>query len=240
MKEENEVIVEEKKDSHKPNKNTNILLTVLKKHKIGLLLIVFLMLVSGTFSWFVFNKTVDLSLQAHVKSWNIELGDDDGDTYVIEIADLYPGMATIDTSGGAGIPITNNGEIAADISIDIVSITLFGETQTDEDYTVKKTTTADGIEFSVEGYPFVLTFTLSAEHLTSGASTTLNYILEWEYEKAEGTDCTFVDDAGNTINDCDAQDTYFGEKSYEFSNDEDHKGESSLIIQMKMNVTQSN
>ncbi len=238
MEEENLKIEEE--TSHKPLKKKDILFIVLKKHKIGLLLIAFLIMVSSTFAWFINNKTVDLSLHAHVKAWNIELGDDeDGDTYVIEIADLYPGMATIDTSNGAGIPINNNGEIDASIDIDIVSITLFGKLQSSNDYTLEKNTTANGIEFVIKGYPFVLSFRLSADYLTSGASTTLNYTLEWVYEKDDNTQCSLVNDEV-TIDNCDALDTYFGEKSYEFSSNPDNQGESSLVIQMKMNVTQAN
>lgn len=240
MGEEERVIIEE--DTSRKTSKKNILLTVLKKHKIGLLLIVFLLTVSGTFAWFVYNKTVDMSLHAHVKAWNIELGDDDGDTYVIEIDDLYPGMTTIDTKNGGGIPITNNGEIAANIQIDIVSITLFGELQDKEkqDYVLEETTTSEGKKFTVKGYPFVLSFTLSSDYLTSGSSTTLNYSLEWVYEKDSSYDCTFKDDDGNVLNDCDAQDTYFGEKSYAFSSDPAHINEPSLVIQMKMNVTQAN
>lgn len=230
--------LKDKKTSHKPKKD-NVIITVLKKHKIGILLVIFLFMVSSTFAWFVFNRTVSMSLTTHVKAWNIELGDDDdGDTYVIEIADLYPGMATIDTEAGGGIPITNNGEIAADISVDIVSITLFGELQElGVDYTLEKRQNNSETEFVVSGYPFVLTFKLSSDYLVSGASTALNYSLEWVYENTDPS-CYKTDADGETYNQCDIDDTYYGEKSYDFSIDSPNS--SSLVIEMKMNVTQSN
>lgn len=224
--------------SHKPKKD-NIIITVLKKHKIGILLVIFLCMVSSTFAWFVFNKTVDMALTTHVKAWNIELGDEDEeDTYVIEIADLYPGMATINTASGGGIPITNSGEIAADISVDIVSITLFGELQkAGEDYILEKRQNNSETEFVVSGYPFILTFKLSSDYLVSGASTALNYSLEWVYENTDPS-CYKTDEDGETYNQCDIDDTYYGEKSYDFSIESPNS--SSLVIEMKMNVTQSN
>lgn len=230
---------EEKNIQTEVKQKKNIILTVLKHHKIGILIIIFLMMVSSTFAWFVYNKTVNMALITHVKSWNIELGDDkEGDTYEIKIDDLYPGMATIDTANGGGIPIVNNGEIAADISIEIISITLFGELQTlGTDYDIVRTDAVSGTEFKIDGYPFILVFKLSSDYLTSGASGNLNYTLEWDYENSEA-EC-MQDASGNALdyNRCDAEDTAFGEKSYEFSSA--NPNDSSLIIQMKMNVTQS-
>ena len=114
-------------DSQKVVDNKNILLTVLKRHKIGLLIIILLVMISSTFAWFIYNTAVDVSLNAHVKTWNIELGNEGNeDVYEIKIEALYPGMATIDTSlSNSGIPIHNAGEVAAVISINITSITLF-------------------------------------------------------------------------------------------------------------------
>ena len=125
MKEE--ILNTEEKESHENNKK--IIIAVLKKHKIALLLIIFLVMVSSTFAWFIYNKTVDMSLHAHVKAWNIQLGEEDEsqDKYEISISALYPGMTSIDTTqSGGGIPIVNNGELAADVSIRISSLTLFG------------------------------------------------------------------------------------------------------------------
>lgn len=222
--------------------NKHILLTVLKRHKIGLLVILLLIMISSTFAWFIYNKTVDMGLMAHVKTWNIELGDsDEEEIYEIKIEALYPGMASIDTAAaGGGIPIHNSGEVAANISVDITSITLFGVEQVEgTDYTLEKS--ADGKTFTVTGYPFVLKFILASSALAVGARSEFNYTLEWDYENDE-EECT-KDENGNTMNynRCDVEDTELGEASYKFSQQHinDTIKPSSLVISMKMDVTQA-
>lgn len=235
---ENEL--EESIKSNEQKRNKNIILTVLKRHKLALLIIVFLMMVSSTFAWFIYNKTVDMTLHAHVKAWNIHLGEEDEseDAYEIKIAALYPGMRSINTvTDGGGIPIVNNGELTAAISINITSITLFGvEQEKGVDYTLD--VSADGKTFTVTGYPFVLTFVLDASQLTSNARSALNYSLVWDYDNLEAA-CT-QDENGNPIdyNRCDVEDTEMGEASYEYS--ANNPNGSSLVIKMNMDVTQVN
>lgn len=242
MKQDNEVFEKNQKDSHETNKK--ILITVLKKHKIGILVVIFLIMVSSTFAWFIYNRTVDMALHAHVRAWNIELGDDMGEeVYEIAIDALYPGMASIDTSQSAdgGIPIVNNGEVTANVSILINSLTLFGEIQIPgEDFTLE--VSDDGKTFIVKGYPFVLTFTLDASQVTgNGGKSALNYSLVWDFDNDEA-EC-MLDEDGNPIdyNRCDAEDTALGEASYEFAeaNKDVANPPSSLVIQMQMNVTQA-
>lgn len=238
---EKEILKSEEKDSHENNKK--IIIAVLKKHKIALLLIVFFVMVSSTFAWFIYNKTVDMALHAHVRAWNIQLGEEDEsqDKYEIAISALYPGMASIDTTvSGGGIPIVNNGELAADISIRISSLTLFGVVQVEgTDYEL--VVSDDGKTFTVDGYPFVLTFTLDASQITSGGSSALNYSLVWDFDNSEA-EC-MQDEQGNQLdyNRCDAEDTELGEQSYEFAeaNKDVDNPPSSLIIEMEMDVTQS-
>lgn len=241
LKKEKDVLKDEQ-DSHETDKK--IILTVLKRHKIGLLLVIFLIMVSSTFAWFIYNKTVDMALHAHVKAWNIQLGEEDEseDKYEISIDALYPGMTSIDTTvAGGGIPIVNNGELAADISIRISSLTLFGVVQeAGKDYEL--VVSDDGKTFTVEGYPFVLTFTLGASKVSGGGGTSaLNYSLVWDFDNDEA-EC-MQDEDGNQLdyNRCDAEDTELGEKSYEFSeaNKDLTNPPSSLIIEMEMDVTQS-
>ena len=228
-------------DSQKVVDTKNILLTVLKRHKIGLLIIILLVMISSTFAWFIYNTAVDVSLNAHVKTWNIELGNEGNeDVYEIKIEALYPGMATIDTSlSNSGIPIHNAGEVAAVISINITSITLFGVEQVaGTDYVLEKS--ADGKTFTVKGYPFVLKFLLDSSDLGVNAVSALNYTLEWDYDNSE-PEC-MKDANGNTLtyNRCDMEDTVMGEKSYEFSQSTKNMNPrpSSLVIEMRMDVTQ--
>lgn len=239
MKEE--ILNTEEKELHENNKK--IIIAVLKKHKIALLLIIFLVMVSSTFAWFIYNKTVDMSLHAHVKAWNIQLGEEDEsqDKYEISISALYPGMTSIDTTqSGGGIPIVNNGELAADVSIRISSLTLFGVLQ-EPGVDYELVVTNGGKTFTVEGYPFVLTFTLDASRVTSGGASALNYSLVWDFDNSE-PEC-MQDENGNQLdyNRCDAEDTEMGEMSYAFAeaNKDVTNPPSSLIIEMEMDVTQS-
>lgn len=176
-------------DSHDTNVNKKIVLKVLKKHKIALLIIIFLIMVSSTFAWFLYNKTVSVEMHAHVKAWDVKLDgqeDQENSEVEIELDSLYPGMSTVDTSlnNDAVIKIVNNGEVPAEVSVNINSIVLFGmnvpkkgsggtanelgyeyevvETKTDcttdPDTNIE---TCSTLILTVNGFPFELSFTLS-------------------------------------------------------------------------------
>lgn len=218
----------------------NILLVALKRHKYSLIFVLFFVFASTAFAWFIYNKTVDVGLGAHVKSWKVYLGDDEeGDTYVIELSDLYPGMATIE---GEQIPITNDGEMDANVSIQIKSLKLFGVEQVPGapgascdatidhssssylcDYTIVRTEESGRTVFTIQGYPFKLQFYLGSTTLQSQHSSTLNYSLKWDYES-----CDDEEDLS-----CDIKDTWYGEKSYEYGNDNP-----SLEVIMTLNFTE--
>lgn len=209
----------------KEEKKKNILLIALKRHKVSLAIVLFFVCASTAFAWFIYNKTVDMSMSAHVKSWKVYLGDDEeGDTYIISLSDLYPGMTTI---SGEQIPITNDGEMSASVSVQIKSLKLFGVLQNPGapgatcdatidrndpnyvcDYTIAKTVGQGGVTtFTITGYPFKLQFVLGNTELASGGHSNLNYSLEWAYESDECDE----DDTS-----CDEKDTWYGEKSYEY------------------------
>lgn len=204
----------------------NILLIALKRHKISLFIVLFFVMASTAFAWFVYNKTVDLSMSAHVKAWKVYLGDDDtGDTYEINLSDLYPGMADID---GEEIPVNNEGEMDANVTVQVKSLKLFGVEQLQGapgatcdstiphndpsyvcDYTVSQAVYGtNGTVFTIEGYPFELKFYLANTVLgyeENHNSSTLDYSLEWDYESCPANDTS-----------CDEKDTWYGEKSFEY------------------------
>ena len=216
----------------KQNKKKSILLTILRRHKIGIAIVLFFIFASSTFAWFIYNKTVDMGLHAHVKTWDVMLGNGQDDTYEFRISDLYPGMENAyDT-----VNVINNGEMSADLSITFKSITLFGVEQTQGvDYNV--VVTNNGRTFNITGYPFTLTFTLGAAQIGEGQSSNLSFSLTWPYERNDAS--CFVD--GNnqptTVNQCDIEDTQYGERSYEFSqtNPDDY----SLAIEITMSFTET-
>ena len=196
--------------SNESRKKKNILLLALKRHKISLAIVLFFICASTTFAWFIYNKTVNFGLQAHVRAWDIQLGDGSGDTYTFAISDLYPGMADATDS----VNIINGGEMAASLSMEVKSLKLFGETQTlGTDYTV---TVNNGV-YTINGYPFTLTFRLSGDTLNPNAVTTLVAELKWDYANNEAA-CQATDPITNEpYNKCDEEDTEMGERSYEYS-----------------------
>lgn len=218
-------------NSQDSKKNKNILFIVLKKHKIVLLFILFFAFASTSLAWFIYNKTVDMSIHAHVRAWDVVLGDGEEGSYEFRIADLYPGMPDSTDS----INIVNNGELGADLSISIKSITLFGELQSEDDYTL--TVSDDGKTFIVEGYPFDLRFEVGSSTIAAGGKSALRFELTWDYENDE-PECTVTDDTG-TYNQCDREDTLLGEKSYEFSSNPDNADQSSLVIELSIDIVQT-
>ena len=192
--------------NEKPEEKKNILLMALKKHKISLAIVLFFTFASFTFAWFIYNKTVDTSLTAHVKTWHIELGGEEGDTLTFALSDLYPGMDDATDT----VSITNTGEMDATLSLEFESLTLFGEEQVKgTDYTVVYNATTR--TYTIEGYPFHLSFSLGATELAANGTTLpngLQFLLTWDYDH---DDCAVN---ANGINVCDIQDTELGEKSY--------------------------
>ncbi len=201
---------DEKLSNNESREKKNILLLALKRHKISLAIVLFFICATSTFAWFIYNKTVNFGLQAHVKAWDIQLGDGSGDTYTFAISDLYPGMPDATDS----VNIINGGEMAASLSMEVKSLKLFGEDQVlGTDYTV---TVNNGV-YTINGYPFTLTFSLSGDSLNPGALTTLVAELKWDYANSEAA-CQATDPITNEpYNKCDEEDTEMGERSYEYS-----------------------
>ena len=227
----------QEKENKKPK--TNILLSVLKKHKLGILIITLMALLSSTMAWFIYNRSVDLMLTAKVKAWDIEIGEGgtQEDSYEIKIDALYPGMENIDTVVTKnGVPVHNTGEVPAILTDDVYSITLFGEEQKQgEDYRVEKS--ADGRTFKIVGYPFNISFILKENRIEPGQRSSLDYKLYWDYEHNEPECTQDIDGSQLDYNKCDMEDTKLGEASYIFNKENPDK--SSLIIKMRMNITQA-
>lgn len=227
--------INDSQDTFEKKKSKSILLLALKRHKIGLLVVLFLVLTSSTLCWFIFNTQVDMSIQGHVKSWNFGF-DDTKNSVKVEIDDLYPGVPTQESS----LDLVNNGEMDGTISIDIASITLFGEEQVrDSDYWVERS--EDGNTLYILGYPFDAQVTLGKNVLvategTDKDSTKLDFKLVWDYSNDDDPDCI---DPVNGNNTCDIEDTEMGSKSYTFSSNPDNEGKASLIIEISVDIIQA-
>ena len=235
----------------KSKKKKSVFLHILKKHKIKLLLILFLMLVSSTWAWFVYNKVVDFRLVAHVKTWKVNLGEEDetGEEYVFEVSDLYPGMPNFVDDD---LTIANDGEVNAAVSVTIKKMTLFGE---------EITLTGTSINDIFANYPFKATmklqevdsygtFTGNEYDLSGNVDVVMdigkNYrfslTVVWPFEcsKDDGSTCSEQEiDAWDEI------DTEYGLKSYAFELEKAKEGSiyadmSSLQIELGIHAIQTN
>lgn len=195
-----------KKDNQSTSNKKAILLRALKKHKIGLLLVLLMLMLSTTLAWFVYNTVVDMSLQAHVKAWQIKINDKTTtrETAVFELDDLYPGMKsitfddTVDISSidcsttKSCILVTNAGEMDADINLNVDSYYLFGELQENYTFSLDDKTgiyTLSGSDNDGNVYPFKLQFGIygidDKTKLKVNESAVVYFTFSWIYEKSE-------------------------------------------------------
>ena len=210
--EKEEVIEQPKK------KKKNLLLAFIKKHKIKTLLFLFIALVANTYAWFLYNRIVSADMSAHIKSWQVTINGAQDETLTFEIDDLYPGMPEYSDTA----ELTNEGEMDAEVSFSLKSIRILDETY---EVGVDGLTAEDLEEMLEEDYPFDVTFESSNDQVSGhGGQSELRIYVNWAF--------------GNGDPDKDALDTEWGEKSYDFS--EDNPGVPSLQIVVSINVAQVN
>lgn len=209
---------EEVKEKQQPeNKKKNYLLLFLKKNKIKTLLFLFLALAANTYAWFIYNRVVSANLEAHVKSWQVTIDGAIDENITFEIDDLYPGMPEYSDE----VTLTNDGEMDATVSFQIYSIRVMDET-----YTVGENgETISSLQTRLANYPFSITMESSNSLVSSGGGqANLHVYVNWPF--------------GNGDEAKDLLDTYWGEKSYDFS--EDNPTLPSISIVVKVNVEQIN
>ena len=205
--------------------NKSILLRILKKIKISHLIILALLLIGNTYAWFIYIDTVSNSIDVHIKAWNIDLQDDQGtvtDTVTVFVDAVYPGMETFEKE----INMTNYSDVNATVSFTLLAVEIMGE----KTYSVEgkrefglgvgqnDLTSAELVQTLEENYPFVFSFDIDNPHLeavTGQATYTIS--LDWEYE------------SGN-----DTWDTEWGERAYQFINENPDSACISLNIKIKI------
>lgn len=210
MKEENNEVIKEKKKK-------NYLLLFLKRNKIKTLLFLFIALVANTYAWFIYNRVVSTNLEAHVKSWQVTIDGAMDENITFSIDDLYPGMPEYSDE----VTLTNDGEMDANVSFQIHSIRVMDET-----YTVGvNNETIASLNARLASYPFSITLESSNTLVESGGGQAqLHLYVSWDF--------------GNGDEAKDLLDTYWGEKSYDFT--EDNPNLPSIEIVVNVNVEQVN
>ncbi len=208
---------EVKEQVDKKPKKKNYLLLFLKKNKIKTLLLLFLALAANTYAWFIYNRVVSSNLQAHVKAWQVTIDGAVDESITFEIDDLYPGMPEYSDE----VTLTNAGELDASVSFTIHSIRIMEDT-----YTVGVNgETIASLEQRLENYPFEISLESSNSLVESGGGeANLHLFVNWDF--------------GDGDPDEDALDTYWGEKSYDFT--QANPTTPSIEIVVNVNVEQIN
>ena len=207
--------MEEEKVKTTKKKKKHILLLFFKKNRIITLLLLFLALAANTFAWFIYNRVVSANLDAHVKSWRVTIDGAMEDSITFTLDDLYPGMPEYCDS----VTLTNEGELDAEVSFKLHSISIMGDT-----YTIGENgETPESLQERLDDYPFEITIESSSSGVSaSGGETTIRVYVNWDFGDGDPTK--------------DALDTYWGEKSYDFS--EDYPDTPSLQIVVDVSVAQ--
>ena len=100
---------------------------VLKKVKLSTVLLLFFLLSTNVFAWFIYTTKVDSNITAHVKAWNVSftVGSTELSQEInFDITEVYPGM----TPYHQKITATNNSETKAKFTYEIISASILGET----------------------------------------------------------------------------------------------------------------
>ena len=198
-----------------------------KKTIIILLIIILLfLLLATTYAWFIFNSTVNLSIEAKIKNWSIEFKENEQileEEIEFQIDDLYPGMEEQTKE----ISIANNGDLAADLGYKIVSIEVLGEKiSLEENFTEQQI-----IEY-IEALPFSINIEFNKESLEPNEEDG-NYKISvnWPYEEETNDE--------QLKNEKDKLDTEFGIKAYEFNSLPENEGKPNFKITIHLFARQT-
>lgn len=199
-----------------------IVKVIKKRFKPVHILFIALLLTSNSFAWFIYMNKIDSDINVRVKAWNVSFRFDNEtmtDYINFSVDEIYPGMDDFEQV----LSVTNDGDVAAKLSYEIISINIFGE-----DYSVLEDniTSPDLNDVLTNRYPFKISITSDSETISSNGGMA-NFIVRvvWPYES--------YDDYGN-IND--EVDTYWGNQAYQFSLD--NEDVPCILLKVKLTATQ--
>ena len=180
----------------------SILKALKKRFSIFHLLFIIVLLAANTFAWFIYMDKISSDIDVRVKAWNasFRFNNQQMEDYVnFTVDDIYPGM----TPYQQALAVTNDGEMDANLTYEIVSITVMGDTYTTENGDI---TEEQLINIMNNNYPFRITVTTSQSLISHDGGAALFYIhVTWPYESYNS----------NGISN-DELDTYWGNRAYTF------------------------
>ena len=181
---------------------TSIIKAFKKRFSIFHLLFITVLLAANTFAWFIYMDKISSDIDVRVKAWNVSFrfNNQQMEDYVnFTVNDIYPGM----TPYQQALAVTNDGEMDANLSYEIVSITVMGDTYTTEGGSM---TESELVTLMNNNYPFQITVTTSQSLISHDGGAALFYIhVTWPYESYN---------SGGTSND--TLDTYWGNRAYTY------------------------
>lgn len=209
--------------------NNNQLLKVIwkvvkKRFKLSHLLFIALLLTCNSFAWFIYMNKIDSDIDVKVKAWNVSFRFDNqtmSDYIKFDVRDIYPGME----DNRQEVSVTNDGEVAAKLYYEIVSVRIFDKT-----YSVNEGGFSSSEIENVlnQSYPFKINIS-SDKEVIDGKGGVAKFIVNvsWPYET--------LDDNGELK---DLDDTYWGNKAYSYG--KEYPDKPCILLNIKLSATQVN
>lgn len=168
-------------------------------------------LISVTFAWFAFTKVIDMQTSIDVKTWNIDIKDNDTileNNLVIKIDDFKPGMETYTKV----LSLYNTGDLPAKISYEITYLRIFDN---EVDLTDKEL-----LEYELsQSYPFAFNFNLDSDYLDVSQHMNYTMTVSWPLDSLDGYD-----------------DSNWGNEAYLFKQNELEKQEQDSDYQIRNSI----
>ena len=181
--------------------------------KLNLLSIFFIAIsfISITLAWFAYSGLATGSMEMGVKAWNLEFQKDStaiSNDIVISLSDVYPGMETIYEK----VDIKNFGDSDAQINYSITSARIL-----DDEYKGDEIGEDKLRDSLAHDYPFHVNINLSKEYaLKQTGESSFEVAISWPLDS-----------------DNDKLDSIWGNKSYEFSKNEEQKYQNDSTYQKR-------
>lgn len=128
------------------------------------------------FAWFTYVSKAGLQLEGNISSWDVEFNANGKPTTKVDfyVSDMKPGMLDY----GQKVIIHNLGEVSADVSYDIASLSIMGR---DVDASNKDEIIRRLISF----YPFSVNLNIDSVIIQPQGYTNFSASLSWDYENQE-------------------------------------------------------
>ena len=211
-------------EEEKVKKNTlwkSILKAIKKRLKPGHLLFLAILLGTNAFAWYIYMDRINSDINVKVKSWNVSFTLDNQvmtDYINFAIDEMYPGMTPYQES----LSVTNDGEMAANLTYEVISFKVFDTLLTTENGSMTEEQIVSAMN---NNYPFHITVTTNQEVIAANGGTATFYINAiWPYEST----------TGGVSND--AADTYWGNTAYNFK--ANHPNMPCITVKLKLSAVQ--